>query len=92
MAYMAPMPCGVGGSRLRLGLWQLGVDDVTTLVLVHGTGVRQPAYGAAFDRFAERIAKIRPAMLSPSATGVAHTGHGSTPRRLDPFRCVAPWP
>jgi hypothetical protein len=37
------------------------VGDVTTLVFVHGTGVRQPAYGAAFGRFAERIAKLRPA-------------------------------
>ena len=36
------------------------VGDVTTLVFVHGTGVRQPAYGVAFDRFAERIARIRP--------------------------------
>ena len=34
---------------------------MTTLVLVHGTGVRQPAYAAVFDRFAERIARIRPA-------------------------------
>src|SRR5262249_39299178 len=33
---------------------------LTTLLLVHGTGVREPAYGAAFDRFAERIADIRP--------------------------------
>jgi hypothetical protein len=33
---------------------------MTTLLFVHGTGVRQPAYGAAFDRFAERIAGIRP--------------------------------
>lgn len=33
---------------------------MTTLVFVHGTGVRQPAYGTAFDRFADRIAKIRP--------------------------------
>jgi len=48
-----------GGTRQRLGLWQLG-GDVTTLVLVHGTGTRQPAYGTAFDRFVERIAGIRP--------------------------------
>ena len=40
--------------------FEIGVCDVTTLVLVHGTGVRQPAYSAAFDRFAERIARIRP--------------------------------
>jgi hypothetical protein len=33
---------------------------VTTLVFVHGTGVRQPAYSAAFGRFAERITQIRP--------------------------------
>jgi hypothetical protein len=32
---------------------------VTTLVSVHGTGVRRLAYGAAFDRFAERIACMR---------------------------------
>jgi hypothetical protein len=34
---------------------------MTTLVFVHGTGVRQPAYDAAFDRFAQRIIKIRSA-------------------------------
>jgi hypothetical protein len=34
--------------------------DVTTLLFVHGTGVRQPAYGVALDRFAEQIAVIRP--------------------------------
>lgn len=41
--------------------WDLGSGgDVTTHVFVHGTGVREPAYGAAFDRFADNIAQIRP--------------------------------
>ncbi|WP_203853446.1 alpha/beta fold hydrolase [Dactylosporangium siamense] len=33
---------------------------MTTLLFVHGTGVREPAYGVTFRRFAERIARIRP--------------------------------
>lgn len=33
---------------------------MTTILFVHGTGVRQPAFGAAFERFAGRVAAIRP--------------------------------
>src|SRR5664279_5266530 len=33
---------------------------MATLLFVHGTGVREAAYGAAFDLFAEEIAVIRP--------------------------------
>lgn len=47
------------GSRLCHELGQLG-GDVATVVFVHGTGVRQSAYDAAFARFAKRIAQIRP--------------------------------
>jgi hypothetical protein len=36
------------------------MDELTTLLFVHGTGVREPAYGVAFDQFAERLAGIRP--------------------------------
>jgi hypothetical protein len=38
------------------------MGDVTTLLFVHGTGVRQPAYGAAYGRFSDRIGDIRPGL------------------------------
>jgi hypothetical protein len=34
---------------------------MTTILFVHGTGVRQPAYQFAFTRFAEQVKGIRPA-------------------------------
>ena len=52
--------CGVGSSLLRCGLDYFGLGHVTTLVFVHGTGVRQPTYDATFERFAGHITQIRP--------------------------------
>ena len=37
-------------------------EQVATIVLVHGTGVREPAYGAALDRFTIRMGAVLPGM------------------------------
>lgn len=46
---------------------------MTTVLFVHGTGVRQPAYDASFGRFAARLAEIRPGFaVAPCYWGGPH--------------------
>jgi hypothetical protein len=46
---------------------------VTTVLFVHGTGVRQPAYSAVFDQVSVRLAEIRPGLaVSPCYWGGEH--------------------
>ena len=59
--------------RLLVLVQRFGVGTVATVVLVHGTGVRQPAYDVVFRRFTNQVAQIRPRMaVAPCYWGGPH--------------------